>query len=94
MADLLSRTAVPLDKADFWIEDSCIVPLRTLVFLHYEELLEHNPRPVADDYQDLMNNVRRWFDSDPAVIDNAEALKDRLYSREVLRGILGGRTCA
>ena len=93
MADLLSRASVPLDKADFWIEDSCIVPLRTLVFLHYEELLEHKPRPVAEDYEPLMNNVRRWFDSDPAVIGNAEALKDRLYSREVLRGILGGRTC-
>ena len=94
MHELLKRYNPPHEAVDFWIEDSCIVPLRTLVFLHYEELLEHKPRPVADDYQDLMNNVRRWFDSDPAVIDNSEALKDRLYSREVLRGILGGRTCA
>ena len=93
MAELLSKASVPLDSSDFWIEDSCIVPLRTLVFLHYEELYDERTRAVAEDYLPLMNNVRQWFASDHTDIHTENELKDRLYSREVLRGILGGRTC-
>ena len=94
MSELLSASPVPLDTADFWIEDSCIVPLRTLIFLHYEELCSGVSRSVSADYTGLMNNVRRWFETDPSVITETEDLKDRMYSRAVLRGILGGKTCA
>lgn len=93
MSELLSAAPVPLDTADFWIEDSCIVPLRTLVFLHFEELCSGRKRPVAGEYTSLMNNVRRWFEADPSVITEPEDLKDRMYSRGILRGILGGKTC-
>ncbi len=93
MSELLSAAPVPLNTADFWIEDSCIVPLRTLVFLYFEELCSGTSRPVSGEYTGLMNNVRRWFETDSSVITEPEELKDRMYSRGILRGILGGRTC-
>ena len=93
MSDLLKQAMVPLASADFWIEDSCIVPLRTLIFLHFEESCYHTERTVSPDYQSLMDRVRTWFDSDPSLITSADELRDRMYDRRILRSILGGKTC-
>ncbi len=93
MIRLLSQATVSEAQGWFWIENSCIVPLRTLLFLHFEELAFHTVREVSPDYQMLMNQVRRYFDSDSSYITDPSELKERMYSRRILRRIAGGRLC-
>lgn len=90
MHELLKRYNPPHEAVDFWIEDSCVVPLRTLIFLHYEELVYRTRRQVNPDYEELMQCVRRWFKKDSRIIDNPQDLKEMMYDRKVLRAILGG----
>ena len=92
--ELLEQAMPDFANTDFWIEDSCVVPLRTLIFLHFEELLNGTTRPVHPDYESMMNNVRRWFAGRNDTISDPDQLKDYLYDRQVLRSILGGKTCA
>ena len=94
MRKLLKQYVPPLEAADFWIEDSCVVPLRTLIFLHYEELLSGKPALVHPDYAPLMEDVRSYFESVSDTVSDPDRLKYMLYDRRVLRSILGGEPCA
>lgn len=90
MKDLLAQYLPPFEKADFWIEESCFVPLRTLIFLHYEELFYHTKREVRWDYGPLMKLVRKRFEMIPESVSDVNILKDYLYDRAFLRTILNG----
>ena len=94
MQRLLRQYQPPLENADFWIEDSCVVPLRTLIYLHYEELAHGKKQPVSPDYEPLMDQVRAWFAQEEITVDSPEPLKQYMYDRAVLRKILGGRAHA
>ena len=94
MQKLLQQAAPDFAKTDFWIEDSCIVPLRTLLFLHFEELRSGRTNPVHPDYTILMDQVRTWADRNHTVVRDPDQLKAYLYDRRVLRSILGGKPCA
>ena len=94
MRKLLKQDNPPLETADFWIEDSCIVPLRTLIFLHYEELVSGKPASIHPDYVPLMEDVQHYFESIPDTVRNPELLKTMMYDRSHLRSILGGKPCA
>lgn len=88
MSRLLNGVSAPADKFDFWIEDSCVVALRTLIWMKYEELVFHKKMPVSRDYEILRNKVSRCFDAMNTLVDSVEDLKFFLYDRKTLRGIL------
>lgn len=94
MRKLLKQYNPPLERADFWIEDSCIVPLRTLIDLYYEKLVSGKKTKVHPDYVPLLEDMRSYFESIPDTVTDPEQLKYYLYDRKVLRSILGGETCA
>lgn len=91
MNDLLSRYHPDDAKTAFWIEESCLVALRTVVFLHFEELFYHCRREVSEDYIPLMKKTRQYFRRKDITVTDTEVLKHFLYERSVLRGILGER---
>ncbi len=91
MSDLLSRYHPDDAKTDFWIEDSCLVALRTVVFLHFEELFYHCRREVSEDYLPLMEKTRQYFQRIGETVGSTEPLKHYLYDKSVLRSILGER---
>ena len=90
MRDLLSQVYRDHQNTDFWIEDSCVVPLRTLVYLCYQELAFGTRQNVHPDYEPLMNQVRRYFDHRSVSLDDPKQLQYYMYDRDCLRSILGG----
>ena len=89
ISDLLERYHPADSKTDFWIEDSCMVSLRTILFLHFEELLYHTKRQVSSEYLPLMQKTRRYFAKADKPAETSAQLKDFLYDRRTLRNILG-----
>jgi len=89
MNDLLERFHPRDELTDFWIEDSCMVSLRTIVFLHFEELLYETKREVNEDYRILLEKTRQYFHKQEMTVEDSGILKEFLYSRRVLRAILG-----
>ncbi|MBR2770164.1 MAG: hypothetical protein IKD68_14625, partial [Solobacterium sp.] len=77
------------EKTFFWIEESCLVALRTVVFLHFEELYYRCEREVSEDYRPLLEKTRAYFRRIDKSIYSVDALKHFLYDRTVLRAILG-----
>ena len=86
---LLSQYHPDDEKTFFWIEESCLVALRTVVFLHFEELYYRCEREVSEDYRPLLEKTRAYFRRIDKSIDSVDALKHFLYDRTVLRAILG-----
>ena len=88
---LLEAYNPPLEKTFFWIEDSCIEPLRTQIFLHFEELARKitiQPHPA---YAIYMQKVRHYFQTISHTVETVEPLKDFLYDRAIARAILSQR---
>lgn len=85
---LLEQYNPPIDSCDFWIFDSCIEILRTLIFLHFDELINHKTNKVDKTYTRLMNKVRTYFKKIDITVDDVDTLKDYLYSRQTARDIL------
>lgn len=87
--DRLLEHAHPRDEAlDFWIEDSCLEPLRTQFFLHMAELARGTAITPAPAYVRCMEKVRSYARTQHRLISQADELKDLLYDRRVLRAIL------
>lgn len=93
MERLLEAEIVDSAKADFWIETSCVVPLRTLFFLHYEELYGSAPQAVSEEYQSMMNKIRNYIASIDVTVSDPELLKQLMYDQNTLRSVLGGKIC-
>ena len=77
------------DKLDFWIENSCLNPIRTLILMHYDELVHHLRKEVSEDYQELMDKVRYYFSEINIKISDVDALKNMMYDYKLIRSILG-----
>ena len=88
MARLLNGLNADTEKYDFWIEDSCVVPLRTLIYMEYRLILEGKKLPVTKEYEPLMQKVQGWFEAQSLVVNDVEQLKFFLYDRKTLRDIL------
>ena len=77
------------DKLDFWIDNSCLNPIRTLILMHYDELVHHLRKEVSEDYQELMDKVRYYFSEINIKISDVDALKNMMYDYKLIRSILG-----
>ncbi len=91
MRRLLERYNPPFEKTDFWIEDSCTEPLRTQIFLHFEELADSRAIQPHPDYRIYMEKVRSYFQTLPVTVETVKQLKDLLYDRALARAILAHR---
>lgn len=85
---LLEQYNPPLETTDFWIEDSCMEIVWTLVYLHFKELAEKRHIQVAPQYTRLMKKVRAYFGSTDIELSQPDELKTLIYDRAVLRSIL------
>lgn len=84
---LLEQYLPPLRKCDFWIENSCLAVIRTLIYLHYDELVYNRKNNVKAEYKHLMHKVRCYFSKIHKTIKDVDTLKSYMYSKEVLREI-------
>ncbi len=85
---LLEQYLPPIDKCDFWIENSCLSIIKTLIYLYYDENVYHRHNKVYKEYLPLFNKVRKYFDLIDINVDNVDTLKDYMYNKQVIREIL------
>ncbi len=85
---LLKQYLPPLNKCDFWIENSCLSVIKTLIYLYYDELVYKHKNIVKKEYVHLMNKTRKYFDNLNIKVDDVDTLKHYMYDKEVLREIL------
>ena len=82
------------DNIDYWIEFSCLLTRRMLMYLYFNKIA-HNK--YADLLSDFKNNeddrnfiikVHRYFRKIDKTIDNPDELKDYLYDTKLMREIM------
>ena len=88
---LLMQSNLPLDKADFWIENSCMETMWALMMLTFEEIMTEKEINVSLQYKPLMQKIHCWVDSISDTVDSSEQLKFWMYDRSTLRHILSLR---
>ena len=86
---LLSQYLPPHNKIDFWIENSCLNPIRTLILMHYDEVIYNRFLEVNEEYEDIMKKVRYYFSRIDITIEDVDSLKKLMYDRYIIREILG-----
>ncbi len=85
---LLEQYLPPIDKCDYWIENSCLSIIKTLIYLYYDENVYHRHNKVYKEYLPLFNKVRKYFELIDINVDNVDTLKDYMYNKQVIREIL------
>ena len=86
----LLQQAHPKDeKLDFWIEDSCMETLWTLVYYYFHDIYFNTHSPIASEYQTEVKKIKKYFDRNSETITEVETLQYCLYDRTVLRRIAG-----
>ena len=85
---LLEQANLPTDKLDFWIEDSCLEILPTLIFDHFYQLTDHRSNKNDRTYQNLRKKIASYFHNLDVIIDDAEQIKYYMYDKQTLRAIL------
>ena len=88
---LLEQYLPPLDKCDFWIENSCLSIIKTLIYLYYDENVYHRHNKVYKEYLPLFNKVRNYFNKLDITVDEEDTLKDYMYNKQVIRKILASK---
>lgn len=86
---LLGQYLPPHEKIDFWIEKSCLNPIRTLILMHYDELIYNRTLEVNEEYAEIMKKVRHYFSLIDITIEDVNSLKNMMYDRYTIREILG-----
>lgn len=89
MEKLLKQYQPPLAKAAFWIEDSCLETVWTLVFMYFYELYYGRTMALNQQYKPLYRKVRAYFSHLDITVAEVSQLQDLIYNRAVLRQILG-----
>ena len=89
MQDMLKSYVPPLEKVDFWIEDSCVEFLRTLIVIFFSQYINKQEIYHQDPYyNEIMKKIAQYFDKD-IIIDGEDDLKNILYDCLTLREIIG-----
>ena len=89
IANLLAEYLPPHEKIDFWIENSCLNPIRTLILMHYDELLNNKTLAINSEYEEIMEKVRYYFSLIDITIEDVNFLKNMMYDKHLIREILG-----
>ena len=90
LIEKLLQQAHPKDEnLDFWIEDSCMETLWTLVYFYFFDLYHNTHSPIAKEYQTEVKKIKKYFESKQETITCVETLQYYLYDRVILRQIAG-----
>lgn len=85
---LLHQYNPPFNDSDFWIEDSCLEIMWTLIFMCFDALAHQQDVQVNPQYEDEMNKIVSYFSSINEEIDSVDTLKFYMYDTETIRKIL------
>lgn len=85
---LLEQYNPPINKCDFWIEQSCLNILRQLIFFYYDDKVNNSNNKIPKEYTKIMNKIKKYFDKQSTTIKDTETLKEIMYNRETIRNIL------
>lgn len=85
---LLMQSDQPLDKADFWIENSCMETMWALMMIAFEEIMTSSKVSVSIEYRPLLNKIHCYFSRISDTAESSEQLKFWMYDRRTLRSIL------
>lgn len=88
MEKLLMQYNAPIEKADFWIEDSCLEIMWTLIYLYFDAKAHHHKCRINPEYAHLMHKIENYFDAQDIVLDQVNDLKFYMYDTRTIRTIL------
>lgn len=88
MSRLLEIYMPPLEKADFWIENSCLEVMWTLSFLYFDALAHKRKVQAAPHVLSYLRKIRRYYEKSTETVDSTERLKFLMYDTETIRQIL------
>ena len=88
ITELLEQYYLPKEKADFWIEDSCLEVIWTLIFLYFESLARNKELEVNPYYQSYIEKIAYYFDQIDETASDVETLKTYMYDTNISRRIL------
>lgn len=89
---LLEQYLPPYDKCNFWIENSCLSIVKSLIYIYYEEQVNKRKIKVNKDNIRLMNKVRHYLDNLDLDVSDVDALKQIMYDKKLIREILHTNT--
>ena len=72
----------------FWIEDSCVEIIWTLIFVYFDEIYHHRQNTVPEFYDIYMQKIRKYFEQIEKVITDCNDLKNYMYDTNTIREIL------
>lgn len=85
---LLHQYVPPFQNADFWIEDSCLEIMWTLIFLYFDALAHHQDVQVNPQYEKEMSKIVTYFSNKQETVNDVETLKFYMYDTKTIRLIL------
>lgn len=77
----------PLEKVDFWIEDSLTEFLTTSIFLYFDSIYNHHKMPDDKKHKYMYKKIQKYF-LNIKEINDVDTLKHYMYDSKVLRDIM------
>lgn len=85
---LLEQYLPPYDSCNFWIENSCLSIVKSLIFIYYYEQVYKTKIKIEKNNIKLMNKVRWYLDNLDLNVNDVETLKQIMYNKQLIREIL------
>lgn len=85
---LLEQYHNPNKDIYFWIEDSCVEIIWTLIFVYFDELYFDRTIDIPQEYEKYMHKIDKYFQKQKNVITTSNDIKNYIYNRDVIRTIL------
>lgn len=89
---LLKNYFPPLEKVDFWLEDSCQQIIWHLIFHYFCAIFENKEVKVAKQYRYLMRKIENYFASCDVVITRPQQWQFFMYDCLTCRKILANKS--
>ncbi len=85
---LLEQYHNPNKDIYFWIEDSCVEIIWTLIFVYFDELYFSRKNELPQEYEKYIHKIDKYFQKQKNVITTSNDIKNYMYDRDVIRTIL------
>lgn len=85
---LLKQYCLPVEKGDFWIEDSCLEPLWNLSFECFDEIATGAQYQRTPAYQYIFKHIQKYYANLDETVTSSAQLKEYMYDTHILRQIL------
>lgn len=85
---LLHQYNPPIETCDFWIEDSCLEIMWTLIFMYFDSIAHNTIIQVNPQYEKEMHKIIHFFANQHITLNTVEQLKFYMYDTQTIRNIL------